>query len=55
MHRPRSAGFLLMASAWAFPFMAMLGAKFPQVQFLITGVACVADVLAAHASSPESG
>ncbi len=67
-----------MASAWAFPFMAMLGAKFPQAQFLITGVlgphsnahgpneflhldyakrltACIADVLAAHAISPECG
>ena len=65
----------MMAGAWAFPFMAMLGAKFPQAQFLITGVlgpphgpneflhldyakrltACIADVLAAHAISPECG
>ena len=62
-----------MGEGGTIPFMAMLGAKFPQAQFLITGVlgphsnahgpneflhvdyakkltACVADVLAAHAS-----
>jgi acetylornithine deacetylase/succinyl-diaminopimelate desuccinylase-like protein len=62
-----------MGEGGTIPFMAMLGAKFPQAQFLITGVlgphsnahgpneflhldyakrltACVADVLAAHAT-----
>jgi len=62
-----------MGEGGTIPFMAMLGAKFPQAQFLITGVlgprsnahgpneflhvpyakkltACVASVLAAHAS-----
>jgi len=63
-----------MGEGGTIPFMAMLGAKYPQAQFLITGVlgphsnahgpneflhieyakrvtACVADVLAAHAST----
>jgi acetylornithine deacetylase/succinyl-diaminopimelate desuccinylase-like protein len=63
-----------MGEGGTIPFMAMLGAKFPRAQFLITGVlgphsnahgpneflhieyakrltSCVADVLAAHASS----
>ena len=63
-----------MGEGGTIPFMAMLGVKFPQAQFLITGVlgphsnahgpnefldveyakrltACVADVLAAHATS----
>ena len=62
-----------MGEGGTIPFMAMLGIKYPQAQFLITGVlgphsnahgpneflhidyakrltACVADVLAAHAS-----
>ena len=62
-----------MGEGGTIPFMAMLGVKYPQAQFLITGVlgphsnahgpneflhidyakrltACVADVLAAHAS-----
>ena len=62
-----------MGEGGTIPFMAMLGAKYPQAQFLITGVlgphsnahgpneflhieyakkltACVADVVAAHAS-----
>ncbi len=65
-----------MGEGGTIPFMAMLGAKFPDAQFLITGVlgphsnahgpneflhieyakrltACVADVLAAHASRSE--
>jgi acetylornithine deacetylase/succinyl-diaminopimelate desuccinylase-like protein len=64
-----------MGEGGTIPFMAMLGAKFPEAQFLITGVlgphsnahgpneflhidyakkltACVADILAAHASQP---
>ena len=64
-----------MGEGGTIPFMAMLGLKYPQAQFLITGVlgphsnahgpneflhidyakrltACVADVLAAHASQP---
>ena len=64
-----------MGEGGTIPFMAMLGRKFPEAQFLITGVlgpqsnahgpneflhvpyaknltACVADVLAAHASRP---
>jgi acetylornithine deacetylase/succinyl-diaminopimelate desuccinylase-like protein len=63
-----------MGEGGTIPFMAMLGAKYPQAQFLITGVlgphsnahgpneflhidyakrltACVADVLAAHATN----
>ena len=66
-------GAMWMGEGGTIPFMAMLGAKYPQAQFLITGVlgphsnahgpneflhieyakrltACVADVLAAHAS-----
>ena len=62
-----------MGEGGTIPFMAMLGAKYPQAQFLITGVlgphsnahgpneflhidyakkltACVADILAAHAT-----
>src|SRR5687767_54918 len=64
-----------MGEGGTIPFMAMLGLKYPEAQFLITGVlgphsnahgpneflhldyakrltACVADVLAAHASKP---
>ena len=63
-----------MGEGGTIPFMAMLGARFPDAQFLITGVlgpqanahgpneflhieyakrltACVADVLAAHATN----
>jgi acetylornithine deacetylase/succinyl-diaminopimelate desuccinylase-like protein len=63
-----------MGEGGTIPFMAMLGARFPKAQFLITGVlgpqanahgpneflhieyakrltACVADVLAAHATN----
>jgi acetylornithine deacetylase/succinyl-diaminopimelate desuccinylase-like protein len=66
----------MMGEGGTIPFMAMLGARFPDAQFLITGVlgphsnahgpneflhigyakrltACVADVLAAHASRSE--
>ena len=65
-----------MGEGGTIPFMAMLGAQFPQAQFLITGVlgphanahgpneflhldyakrltACVAEVLAAHASADD--
>src|SRR5207253_8673855 len=64
---------MAMGEGGTIPFMGMLGEKFPEAQFLITGVlgpqsnahgpneflhvptgkkltACVADVLAAHAS-----
>ena len=59
---PASAGFLLMAGAWAFPFMA-LGPhsnadgpnEFLHLDYAKRLTACVADVLAAHAISPESG
>jgi len=67
-------GVMWMGEGGTIPFMAMLGAKFPQAQFLITGVlgphsnahgpneflhieyakkltACVADIVAAHASN----
>ena len=71
--RHYGAPAMWMGEGGTIPFMAMLGVKFPQAQFLITGVlgphsnahgpneflhidyakrltACVADVLAAHAS-----
>ena len=66
MHRPRfAAGFLLMAGAWASksrkrrqgarPLNAHGPNEFLHLDYAKRLTACVADVLAAHAISPESG